>query len=65
VLRVPVPSASATGLPSVKARSGWWQVAHETVPVPESRRSKKSDWPSVAARGSSAKTLVGSGSAKP
>ena len=31
-----------TGLPSVKARAGSWQVAQATVPSPESRGSKNS-----------------------
>jgi hypothetical protein len=31
-----------TGLPSVKARAGSWQVAQATVPSPASRGSKNS-----------------------
>jgi len=40
-----------TGLPSVKARAGSWQVAQATVPSPESRPSKKSFAPSEITAG--------------
>ena len=34
------PMPIETGLPSVKARAGAWQVAQATVPSPENRPSK-------------------------
>jgi hypothetical protein len=39
------------GLPSVKARTGSWHVAQETVPSPESRLSKNNFSPSTTAAG--------------
>jgi hypothetical protein len=40
-----------TGLPSVKARAGSWQVAQATDPSPESRGSKKSFSPNATLAG--------------
>jgi hypothetical protein len=40
-----------TGLPSVKARAGSWQVAQATVPSPDSRLSKNSFSPNATAAG--------------
>ena len=40
-----------TGLPSVKARAGSWQVAQATDPSPERRGSKKSFSPNTTSAG--------------
>ena len=60
-LRGVSPTPRERGRPSVKLRSGWWQVEHDTAPFALRRASKKSLWPSRAAAGSSAKALPGSG----
>lgn len=65
VRRGPVPTPTATRNPSEKPRSGRWHVAHDTVPVDERPRSKKSAWPSAAAASLSAHRLVGSGGGGP
>ena len=56
-MRVP---ASASSLPSAQSRSGSWHVAHETLPEPESRGSKKSQRPKCAAASSPSCAFVGS-----
>jgi hypothetical protein len=48
------PTPCASGKPSVKRRSGWWQVAQATWPLALKRVSNNSAWPSAAARGLSA-----------
>src|ERR687886_2644709 len=61
VLRLVVPTPCANGKPSLKFLPGRWQLAQETAPFLLKRASKKSLWPSSAARGLSATALEGSG----